>query len=369
MSGPLRVLVAPDSFKGSLPAAAVAEALAAGWGDVRPQDAVTLLPQADGGEGTMDAVARCVPGARLQTARPVPGPDGRPVTAQWLRLPDGSAVLDSSSVCGLPLLSEPDPLGASTFGLGRLLREVLTTAAPAITVGLGGSATTDGGAGALHGLGARLLDRVGTALGPGGGQLTRLHRIDVTDLAALPPGGVRLLADTSAVLSGRSGAAAVFGPQKGASPGQVDLLDRGLSRFAEVLAAVLPTEPGRAGSGAAGGTAFGLAAWGGDVVPGADTIGALTGLHDRLPGADILLVGEGRYDRTSATGKLVGAILGRCAGHPVVPVVVAGQISTPPPVTAIALSDLAGSVGSALAEPAHWLRRAGATAARLCAGT
>lgn len=365
MSGPLRVLVAPDSFKGSLPASAVAEALATGWHAVRPHDTVTLLPQADGGEGTVDAVARCVPDGRMRTAEPVSGPDGRPVPGRWLTLPGGEVVLDSASVCGLPLLDRPDPLRASTTGLGRLLRQVLATGAPSVTVGLGGSATTDGGAGALRGLGARLLDHAGDEIGPGGGALVRLHRIDVADLVPPPPGGVRLLTDTRAVLTGPAGAATVFGPQKGASPREVALLDRALARFADVLATVLPVEADRTGSGAAGGTAFGLAAWGGRIVPGADTVGDLTGLHGLLPQADVVVTGEGRYDATSTTGKLVGALLRRCAPYPAVPVVVAGQIATPPPAAAIALTDLAGSVDAALADPVRWLRRAGALVARM----
>ncbi|GAA4966681.1 glycerate kinase [Pseudonocardia tropica] len=365
MTGPLRVLVAPDSFKGSLAASAVAEALAAGWREVRPQDTVTLLPQADGGEGTVDAVARCVPGAEPRTSRPVPGPAGRPVTAHWLMLPDGSAVLDSASVCGLPLLDRPEPVAASTDGLGLLLRQVLAAGATSVTVGLGGSATTDGGAGALRGLGARLLDRAGDEIGPGGVELAQLHRIDVSGLVPPPTGGVRLLTDTRAVLTGPSGAATVFGPQKGASPYQVALLDRALARFADVLATVLPVEADRAGSGAAGGTAFGLAAWGGRILPGAHTVGELTGLHGLLPHADVVVTGEGRYDATSGTGKLVGALLQRCAGYPAAPLVVAGQIATPPPAAAIALTDLAGSVDAAIADPARWLRRAGALAARM----
>src|SRR6516225_2035596 len=171
----LRVLIAPDSFKGGASATAVALALAAGWLAVRPGDRVTRLPLADGGEGTLDVLAATVPGARRHRAR-VTGPGGAPVTGRWLGLPGGTGVAELARSSGLPLLARPDPMGAQTTGLGEVLGRVLDAGADRILVGLGGSAATDGGTGALAALGARFLDAAGRPLPPGGGAPTARGR-------------------------------------------------------------------------------------------------------------------------------------------------------------------------------------------------
>jgi len=354
----MRVLVAPDSFKGSLPADAAARALAGGWLARRPGDDVRLFPLADGGEGTVDAFAAALPAAERRTLT-VPGPDGRPVTAAWLVLPDGAAVLELAQSSGLPLMAAPDPLGAHTYGLGVLARAALDAGATRLVVGLGGSASTDGGTGALRALGLRLSDTHGRELPLGGAALADLARVDAGELLPAPPGGVQLLVDVTAPLTGPAGAAAVYGPQKGAGPADVALLDGALRRFAD-LAGGDPDEPG---AGAAGGTAYGLAAlWGARIVPGATTIAALVGLADGLAGADVVLTGEGRFDETSLTGKVVGSLL-ESAEAAAVPVgVAAGQVTGPVPRSvsaAVSLVDLAGSVDAALHEPARWLHEAG----------
>ena len=354
----MRVILAPDSLKGTVSARHAAVALARGWSAVRPADELALLPLADGGEGTVDAFAAASPDADLRTTR-VTGPDGRGVDASWLLLPDGTAVTELAESSGLPLMAGPDPLGASTLGLGEVLAEALAAGADRIVVGLGGSASTDGGAGALQALGARFLGPDGRALPPGGGALLDLAHADLSGLLAPPARGVTLLCDVTAPLLGPCGAAHVFGPQKGAGPEQVALLDEALARLAGVLAG----EPEAAGMGAAGGTAYGLAAaWGAEIAPGARTVAHLAGLPAALDRADLVVTGEGRFDRTSLTGKVVGGVveLASSAGVPVG--IVAGSIAGEPPASVrftASLTELAGSVESALAEPERWLEVAG----------
>lgn len=354
----MRVIVALDSFKGTVSARHAAVALGRGWSAVRPEDELVLLPLADGGEGTVDAFAAASPDAQLHTTR-VTGPDGRSVYASWLLLPDGTAVTELAESSGLPLMAHPDPLGASTIGLGEVLAAALTAGAERIVVGLGGSASTDGGAGALRALGARFLGPDGRELLPGGGALLDLAEVDLERLASPPRGGVTLLCDVTAPLLGPAGAAAVFGPQKGATPEQVALLDKALER----LAALLDGKPQALGMGAAGGTAYGLAAaWGAEIAPGARTVAELAGLPAALAGAQLVLTGEGRFDHTSLTGKVVGGVveLASAAGVPVG--IVAGAIAGDPPPSvrlSASLTDLAGSTRAALAAPERWLELAG----------
>ncbi|HEY5853712.1 MAG TPA: glycerate kinase [Aldersonia sp.] len=358
----LRVVIAPDSFKGSLDATSVAAAIADGWASRRPDDDLILLPQADGGEGTLDAVAASHPDARWRAIENVHGPDGRPTTGRWLCLPDGTAAVELAQVNGLPMMATLDPEGASTVGLGQVIAAALHDGAKALVIGLGGSASTDGGAGALCALGARLLDRDGRELSPGGSALRNLATVDLTGLRRLPPGGVTLLTDTTAVLCGRNGAAHVFGPQKGADATTCARLDEALARFSRHLTGCDPDLPG---TGAAGGAAFGLTTWGATIAPGAHHIAELTGLAGELATADIVVTGEGRFDTTSLKGKLVGSILQRCARTGTRPIVVAGAFAATPPAGSVALADLAGSVRAARRHPARWARAAGAAAAAL----
>ncbi|WP_433497377.1 glycerate kinase [Sphaerimonospora sp. CA-214678] len=359
----MRVVIAPDSFKGSLAAGDAARALAQGWLARRPADEVRLLPLADGGEGVIDAFAAARPEGERRTVT-APGPDGRPVSAAWSLLPDGSAVLELAQSSGLPLMRRPDPLGAHTYGLGVVMRAALDAGASRLIVGLGGSASTDGGTGALRALGLRLLDGRGRDLRLGGAALVDLARIDTGDLLPPPPGGTRLLVDVTAPLAGPAGAAATYGPQKGARPDEVDLLDRALRRLAEVVGG----DPGQPGAGAAGGTSYGLATlWGARIMPGARTIAALVGLPEALAGADVVITGEGRFDETSLTGKVVGSLLDQAGDAAVRVGVVAGQVTGAVPGTvseAVSLADIAGSVDAALNDPAKWLIEAGDVMAR-----
>jgi glycerate kinase len=337
-----RVVIAPDSFKGTATAQDAAAAIARGWASVRPDDELLLVPQADGGEGTIDAVGAADHSAEVRTAT-VTGPDGRPVVARWLLRDSGEAVLELAESSGLPLMPALDPLAATTRGLGELIGAALDAGATSITIGLGGSASTDGG-----------------------GALLRLDRVDRTGLRAAPPRGVRLLTDVTAPLLGPTGAAAVFGPQKGADATQIAHLEEALERFASQLGG----DPAAPGSGAAGGTGYGFAAaWGGVLVPGAPVIAELSGLTDLAPRADVVISGEGRFDATSTGGKVVGEVLG------LVPptaraIVIAGTLGAEPVlpggrrVTAIALDVLAASGEAARADALRWLEVAGALAAR-----
>jgi glycerate kinase len=392
MGGALRVLIAPDSFKGSLSAAAVAAALAEGWLSVRPGDLVTRLPLADGGEGTLDVLAAAVPGARWHRAR-VTGPAGARVIASWLELPGGAdgtpggspgrgqnssarrptdrpappqvgtAAVELARASGLPLLAHPDPMGAQTTGLGELLGRALDAGMGRILVGLGGSAATDGGLGALAALGARFLDGGGQPLAPGGGALADLARADLSGLRPPPPGGVTCLTDVTVPLLGPHGAAAVFGPQKGADGPQITRLEAGLAR----LATVLGGDPAAPGAGAAGGTGYGLAAaWGAALAPGAAELSRLAGLDRALAAADLVITGEGRFDATSLTGKTCGTVITAAAAAGVPVALVAGQVSGTAPGIAgvVTLTGLAGGTAAALAGPRRWLRRAGALLAQ-----
>ncbi len=359
----LQVVIAPDSFKGSVDAAAAAEAIGSGWRAARPSDRVTLMPQADGGEGTLDAIATAVPDSRLHDAGPVTGPDGRPVEGHWLELLDGTAVVELAVTSGLPLMSRLDPLGATTRGMGEVIAAALDSGATALVIALGGSASTDGGSGALRALGLDLLDAEGRPLPDGGGALARLARVDVARMRHAPSGGVRVLSDVTAPLLGPAGAAAVFGPQKGASGDQVAELDAALARWASLLGG-MPTEQG---AGAAGGTAYGFAAaWGAAIEAGAAAIAELTGFAAAAASADVIITGEGRFDATSLGGKVVGHVLSLGAKPTTRRAVIAGSIdgAPPPGVPGFSLVDLAGSLDAALDDPSRWLYAAGVAAAR-----
>lgn len=366
MTAVTHVVIAPDSFKGTATAREATAAIARGWASVRPGDELTLAPQADGGEGTIDAVAAADPDATVHTSR-VAGPDGRPVRARWLVRDTGEAVLELAESSGLPLMGALDPLGATTRGLGEVIGHALDAGATSITIGLGGSASTDGGAGALAALGMTLADASGRELPDGGGALSRLERLDRSALRTPPPGGVRLLTDVTAPLLGPTGAAAVFGPQKGADPAEVTALEAALTRFAELLGG----DPELPGTGAAGGTGYGLsAAWGAKLVPGAPAIAALSGLPGLAAAADVVISGEGRFDATSSGGKVVGHVLSLLPPTARA-IVVAGTFDADPVLpdgrcaAALALDRLAPSADAARAAALHWLEVAGARAADL----
>ncbi len=287
----------------------------------------------------------------------------------WLELPGQTHVIELARASGLPLLARLDPLRAHTAGTGELIGRALDAGAQRIVIALGGSASTDGGTGALAALGARFLDQAGRDLPRGGAALADLAAADLSGLRPPPPGGVTCLTDVRAPLLGPGGAAAVFGPQKGADAAQVELLEAGLRQLASVLgrqgsaAGAAGTGADAAGTGAAGGTAYGFAAaWGATITPGAAELCRIAGLAQALTGADLVITGEGSYDRTSADGKVAAAVFAAAEHAGVRAVLVAGLITADPPasvVRSIALAGLAGGAGQAMRSPATWLRAAG----------
>lgn len=354
-------MFAPDSFKGSATAVAVAAALAEGWSTIRPDDTIALAPMADGGEGTLDAFEIAVPGSERRAVT-VTGPDGRLVDASWLALPDGTAVVELANTSGLGLLDPLQPYDAHTTGFGQAIAAALDAGSTRLLLALGGSSSTDGGTGALAVLGARFLDGTGQPVALGGRGLADLVSVDLSALRALPSGGAIVLGDVTNPLLGTDGAAAVFGPQKGATPDDVRVLEAGLLR----LASEVDVDPTIPGSGAAGGTGFGLLAWGAAMAPGSTAVGEALGLPSTVRGADVVVTGEGRFDAQSAAGKVPSYLVGLAADTDVPVALVAGSIEaeTVGFFAAVSLVDLAGSVAEAMARTRELLVEAGAELAR-----
>ncbi len=326
----LRVLVAPDSFGGALDSVTVAAAIGRGWTSVRGGDEVIRRPMADGGEGTLAAVADALGEAAERRTVATTDALGRPIEADWLLLDDGrGAFVEMAAASGLARLTPeertPDNARrASTRGTGELLRAALDAGVERITIGLGGSATTDGGSGLLRALGVRFLGRDGSDLPDGGAALAGLERID--------PGGldsrlgaqakVTVASDVTNTLTGRRGAAATYGPQKGADPAAVDELDGALATFGRgIEAATGRLVADLPGAGAAGGTTAGLLGFTGAVLrPGVEVVAELVGLAAALEEADLVITGEGRADEQTLQGKTAMGVatLARPRNTPVV---------------------------------------------------
>ncbi|MFF6973687.1 glycerate kinase [Streptomyces tsukubensis] len=322
-----RVLVAADKFKGSLTAVEVAERVTVGLRRVLPGLAVESLPVADGGDGTVAAAVAA--GFDRRTVR-VTGPLGEPVTAAYA-LRDGTAVVELAEASGLHLLPGGvfAPLTATTHGCGEVLRAALDAGAHTVVLGVGGSATTDGGAGMLTALGARFLDADGTALPPGGGALAGLA---TADLSGLDPriGDVRLVlaSDVDNPLTGPKGAAAVYGPQKGAGPAEVAALDSALAHYATVLGPELADAPG---AGAAGGVGYAaLVALGAGFRPGIDVMLDVLGFAAALDRATLVITGEGSLDAQTLHGKAPAGVAAAARARGVDTVAVCGRLALPP---------------------------------------
>ena len=331
----VRVVIAPDSFKGSLTSVEVATALAAGWLEARPDDEVLLAPLADGGEGTLIAIAAAGGWEWRETT--VHNPDFHSVTARWLISPDGGrAVIEMATASGLSLIAPADRNTSvfTSMGTGELLNAALDAGVREITLGIGGSATTDGGAGILTVLGAEICGKDGSPISepptpPVAILLLGARSVDLTHLdARLGEVALRIACDVSNPLLGPSGAAAVYGPQKGASPNDVDVLDDALEAYANALeSATGRRERDTPGAGAAGGTGFGLMCIKDrfrslELVPGIEVVIEAAGLREKLAGADLVITGEGRIDAQTAFGKtaLGVAQLARTAGVPCIAV-------------------------------------------------
>ncbi|MQA17264.1 MAG: glycerate kinase [Pseudonocardiaceae bacterium] len=352
----MRVLIAPDSFGGTLSAATAAEAVARGWARGAPGDELVLRPLADGGTG-FAAVLHTALGGTLHE-RDVTSPLGDRVSAHWLEH-DRTAYVESAQACGLHLVDEHrrDAGAATSRGVGELLGAVRAAGVGTAVIGLGGSATSDGGAGMLAALGAVPVDDAGVALPDGGTALARCAQLHGTPELD----GVTLLAaaDVTNPLLGKHGAAAVFGPQKGADDAEVALLETALARWADVLEAAtgraVREEPG---AGAAGGLGAALLALGAARSSGASLVRERTGLDSALDAAQLVVTGEGSFDRQSLRGKLVTMVSSGAAERGVPCVVLAGQVSVGRREAAAVgvdaaygAAEMAGSVGAALADP------------------
>ncbi|GAA2725619.1 MULTISPECIES: glycerate kinase [Streptomyces] len=362
MADTRRVLVAPDKFKGSLAAVEVARHVAAGLRRAAPGTAVTALPVADGGDGTVAAVV-AAGYERREVA--VTGPLGERRTAAYALGGDGTAVVEMAEASGLRLLPPGRfaPLTATTYGTGELVRAALDAGARTVVLGVGGSATTDGGAGMLAALGARLCDGAGRPLGPGGGPLAALAE---ADLSGLDPRLARtrlvLASDVDNPLTGPRGAAAVYGPQKGASAAEAATLDAALARYAQVLdGGRLADAPG---AGAAGGVGYAaLAVLGAVFRPGIEVMLDVVGFGAAVAGAELVVTGEGSLDAQTLHGKAPVGVARAARGVPVV--AVCGRLALEGEALAGAGIERAYALSDLEADPARCMAEAGPLLERL----
>ncbi|WP_326693686.1 MULTISPECIES: glycerate kinase [unclassified Streptomyces] len=370
-----RVLVAADKFKGSLTAAQVAERVTAGLRRIAPGVEVETLPVADGGDGT---VAAAVAAGFDRHEIPVTGPLGERRNAAFA-LRDGVAVVEMAEASGLQHLPAGvfAPLTATTYGSGELLRAALDAGARSIVFGVGGSATTDGGAGMLAALGARFLDAAGQPVGPGGGGLRDLASADLTGLDPRLAGtGIVLASDVDNPLTGPKGAPAVYGPQKGASPEQVETLDAGLAHYAAVLEESLGSRAADAalapGAGAAGGIGYGaLVGLGASFRAGIEVMLDVLGFAPAVARATLVITGEGSLDEQTLHGKAPAGVAAaaRAAGKEVV--AVCGRLTLPAEVLggagirrAYALTDLEPDTARCIANAGPLLEQVAENIAR-----
>jgi glycerate 2-kinase len=368
----MKIVVAPDKFKGSLPAAEVAGAIAAGLRAELPGAEVVTIPVADGGDGTVDAA---VAAGFERVPVTVDGPTGEPVRASYARRGE-VAVVELASACGLMRLpgGRREPLTASSFGAGQALAAALAAGARRIIFGVGGSASTDGGAGLLQALGARVLDTRGEPLARGGAALCEVAVLDLAGLhPALRGASVILATDVVNPLTGSDGAAEVYGPQKGATPFQISELDRGLRRWAAVVAPATGNDQSQApGAGAAGGVGFAaLAVLGAERRLGIDVILDLLDFGAALDGTDLVITGEGSLDTQTLAGKAPVGVALAAARRGIPVVAVAGRSTLTDDELARAgigavytLSDLESDPARSSAEADVLLRRVGRALAR-----
>lgn len=370
----MRIVIAPDKFKGSLTAAEVCEAIARGVATVNDAVAVVAVPMADGGEGTLDAA---VEGGFTAHAVPVSGPLGDPVIAH-IGVREDEAVVEMALASGLALVPEArrDALAASSQGTGECILAALDLGARRISLAIGGSASTDGGVGMLQALGARFTRADGTPLAPGGGPLTELAAVDLSGLdPRLADTAFVVANDVSHALLGEHGAAAVFGPQKGASPADVATLEAGLETLVSRLDEVLPGSARFAaapGAGAAGGVGYAaLAVLAAEQRPGTDVVIALTGLDQAIPQAELVITGEGSLDHQSLAGKTPVGVARAAAAHRLPVIAVCGRTTLSETEwreagfsACYAVADYAPDAAASMRDAAEYLERIGSEIAR-----
>jgi glycerate kinase len=366
----LKIAIAPNAFRGSLTAQQAAACIAAGLRRSALHDAdVVLMPLADGGDGTLITLLDGLGGEEI--AVPTVDPLGRPIAATFGRLHDGAtAVVELARASGNELLTraERNPLIATTRGTGDLIRAAVERGCRRILVGMGGSATVDGGAGCLQALGVRLLDGRGEPISPGGGGLAELARIDPEPALTLLRGAeIVLLSDVTNLLTGKQGAARVFGPQKGATPPMVEQLDAALAHFAAIIkrdvGADVTTLPG---AGAAGGFGAGMVGClGAALLPGGATIIAQLGYDRLIPTMDVIITGEGRLDGQTMGGKAVQSVAELAAQSNIPVIALAGTLDADSAAlrrigvrAAWSIMPRPCTLGEALANAAEWLTAA-----------
>lgn len=326
----MKIVIAPDSFKDSLSAEGVAAAIAEGLAEVLPQAQLVCCPMADGGEGTMDAIVAACAGEQRRLE--VVGPLGGAVTAHWGWLAQShTAIIEMAQASGLQLLdlAQRDACRSSTYGTGQLIAAALDAGAQRIILAIGGSATNDAGSGMLRALGLRLRDAQGRELAEGGEALAALASIDISALdPRLAQVQIEVAADVDNPLCGPNGASAIFGPQKGASPEQVQALDRALGHFADHCARLLERDVRDfPGCGAAGGMGFAAKAFvDAQFRPGIEVVAELAGLEQAVRGADLVITGEGRFDAQTLRGKTPFGVARIAKAHDVPVVVIAGTL-------------------------------------------
>lgn len=329
MNEPLYIVIAPDSFKESLSSSGVAQAIADGIKTIAPDATLVLMPMADGGEGTVEAIAGST-GAPLQTQDTV-NALGEPICAAWVMLPDHTAVIEMASAAGLEQIAEDkrDVRRASTYGLGRLVTAAMDQGARRIVLGLGGSATNDGGSGLLSALGIRFLDKSGKPLAQGPAALYDLATIDLSGLDPRVADTEWVIAsDVNNPLCGDHGASAIFGPQKGASQQDVAFLDGALAHFADATAQATGSDVrDLQGAGAAGGLGFAALAYLKAVFkPGVAVVAEYAGLHAHLSKADLVITGEGRLDAQTLRGKTIAGIAALTCQYDIPLIALAGSL-------------------------------------------
>ena len=325
----MKFIFAPDSFKGSLSSAQCIQILTQSARERFPGCETVGIPMADGGEGTIDAILSARDGIRL--SKQVHGPLGQPVQASYGLLRDGMAIIEMSAASGLTLVPEgcANPMQASSYGTGELILDALERGANALSICVGGSATNDGGMGAMAALGARFYSRQGEELLPNGRNLENVYRIDLERFdPRIRQVKIRVLCDVMNPLCGKNGATYIFGPQKGGTEKQLDDLERGMRNYARVLEQATGISViEMPGAGAAGGLSASLCALcGGSLVSGIDTVLSLVNFDHALAGADLVVTGEGCLDHQSENGKVVYGIGRRCQQYHVRAMAVVGSL-------------------------------------------
>ncbi|HHZ92607.1 TPA: glycerate kinase [Candidatus Poribacteria bacterium] len=327
----MKIVIAPDSFKGSLTAPQVAEAIEAGFLLVFPSIVTDKLPMADGGEGTVASLVASSDGKMQQVS--VLNPLGNQIPSEFGIMGDcQTAVIEMASASGLPLISQDqqNPMLTTTYGTGQLMHAALDTGCKKLIIGIGGSATNDGGAGMAQALGAKLLDTSGNQIGFGGGSLADIDKIDISGFdPRLSEVDVVVACDVSNTLTGKDGASYVYGPQKGATLDMAEVLDRNLAHFASIIKRDLDQSVADIpGAGAAGGLGAGLIAFAGaKLQAGIDIVLEVTDFANRIQGSDLVITGEGRLDYQTAFGKTPAGVAKIAQQHNIPVIAIAGSVT------------------------------------------